>query len=116
MGLYLKPSYGFIIKRKFSKEELKFVEKYDNDYGGTTPILAYDYDNNQIVFKVRKSRDIFHVFESSVFKYDDEFVIDDKTKEYARQEFKKLLEMKKLPETLKDPSLWTETQLLDVIS
>lgn len=110
------PSYGFIIKKKFSKAELKFVENYDNQYGGTTPILDYDYDNNQIAFKVKKNRNLLHVFEGSVFKYADDFVIEDKTKEYAREEFKKLLEMKKFPETLKDPSLWTETQMLDVIS
>lgn len=117
MGLYVTPSYGFVLQRLLTDEEMSFVEKYENDYADNNKIeIDYDWDNQQLIIRTYQRGNTINIFAYSSFPYDDEFDITAETKNHIKQEFKKLLEIEDIPKSLKEDPNWFESKLLKVTS
>lgn len=113
MGLYIRPAYGYVLKRKATEEEINYVMNYSNE--DENIIFKYHYDSNVIVFLLRNGK-IQHIYEDDTFFIDDLFEYSEERKEKSRSLFKELLERKDLPNSLKNISDWEENFVINTFS
>lgn len=115
MALYIKPNYGFSLKRKATDEELNFVLRLIDDQSNEKidASIKISPEKSTLMF-LYPSQDSECIHAGEFFNVGDLFEFSVKEKQKLKIDFEEFIKNPELPESLKDLSQWEEKILMEV--